>query len=243
MQSRTRRTLWILFTTLLLAALAFGLGWSKLFALEAVSITGTNQVKLVEAQLKAAGSKLVIGQPLARINPKTEENTLTNLEWIASADLSRNWWTGRVTLHITPRIPVAVYADVNAGNSSPRYLAKNGVEFSSPQSFSNLAKISMISKISIGTKSKGERKSIANFVANLSTEIVAAMTGLEIAGNDVILMETNFREPTLTITWGARNSTADIEVKSRVLMGLLALPENKKITEIDLSIADSPIVK
>jgi len=240
LQSRTRRALWILFITLLLAALAFGLGWSKLFALEAVSITGTNQVELVEAQLEAAESKLVIGQPLARINPRTEENTVTNLEWIASADLSRNWWTGRVTLHITPRIPVAVYADADGGNSSPRYLAKNGFEFSSPQSFSNLAKISMIS---IGAKSKGERKAIANFVANLSTEIVAAMTGLEIAGNDVILMETNFREPTLEITWGARNSAADIEVKSRVLMGLLALPENKKITEIDLSIADSPIVK
>ena len=237
MQSRTRRTLWILFITLLLAALAFGLGWSKLFALEAVSITGTNQVKLIEAQLEAAESKLVIGQPLARINPRTEENTVTNLEWIASADLSRNWWTGRVTLHITPRIPVAVYADADGGNSSPRYLAKNGFEFSSPQSFSNLA------KISIRAKTQGVRREIANFVANLSTEIVAAMTGLEIAGNDVILMETNFREPTLEITWGARNSAADIEVKSRVLMGLLALPENKKITEIDLSIADSPIVK
>ena len=237
MQSRTRRTLWILFTTLLLAALTFGLGWSKLFALEAVSITGTNQVKLIEAQLEAAESKLVIGQPLARINPRTEENTVTNLEWIASADLSRNWWTGRVTLHITPRIPVAVYADVNGDSGAPRYLAANGVEFSSPQSFSNLA------KISIRAKTQGVRREIANFVANLSTEIVAAMTGLEIAGNDVILMETNFREPTLEITWGARNSAADIEVKSRVLMGLLALPENKKITEIDLSIADSPIVK
>ena len=237
MQSRTRRTLWILFTTLLLAALTFGLGWSKLFALEAVSITGTNQVKLIEAQLEAAESKLVIGQPLARINPRTEENTVTNLEWIASADLSRNWWTGRVTLHITPRIPVAVYADVNGDSGAPRYLAANGVEFSSPQSFSNLA------KISIRAKTQGVRREIANFVANLSTEIVAAMTGLEIAGNDVILMETNFREPTLTITWGSRNSAADIEVKSVVLMGLLALPENKKITEIDLSIADSPIVK
>lgn len=237
MQSRNKRALWILGTTFLLAALAFGLGWSKIFALEAVSITGTNQIKLVEAQLEAAESKLVIGQPLARINPRTEENIITDLEWVASVDLSRNWWTGRVTLHITPRIPVAVYADVNGVNSAPRYLAANGVEFSSPQSFSNLA------KISIRAKTQGVRREIANFVANLPTEIVAAMTGLEIAGNDVVVMATNFRNPILAITWGSRNSAADIEVKSRVLMGLLALPENKKITEIDLSIADSPIVK
>ena len=237
MQSRTKRTLWTLLTGLLIAALAFGLGWSKLLALEAVTITGTNQLILIENQLKAAESKLVIGQPLARINPRTEENTVTDLEWVASANLSRNWWTGRVRLHVTPRIPVAVYADVNDANGSPKYLAKNGVEFSSPQSFSNLA------KISIGTKSKGERKEIAMFIANLSAEIVAGMTRLEIAGNKVILMETNFRKPSLTIIWGARNSVTDIEVKSVVLMGLLALPENKKITEIDLSIADSPIVK
>jgi len=237
LQSKTKRALWILFTTLLLAVLAYGLGWSKLFALEALSITGTNQVKLVEAQLEAAESKLVIGQPLARINPRTEENTVTNLEWIASTDLSRNWWTGRVTLHITPRIPIAVYVDVNGDSGAPRYLAANGVEFSSPQSFSNLA------KISIRAKTQGVRREIAIFVANLPTEIISAMTGLEIAGNDVVVMETNFRNPILAITWGSRNSAADIEVKGRVLMGLLALPENKKITEIDLSSADSPIVK
>ena len=240
MQSRTKRNLWILIFIILTAALSYGLGWSKLLALETVTITGTNQVKLIEAQLKAAESKLVIGQPLARINPRTEENIVKDLEWIASADLSRNWWTGRVTLHVMPQIPVAEYADVKGANGSPRYLAKNGVEFSSPQRFSNLAKISMIST---GPKSKGERRAIANFIANLSPEIVTGMTGLEIAANDVILMETNFRKPTLTITWGAGNSATDIEVKSVVLMGLLALPENKKITEIDLSTADSPIVK
>lgn len=237
MQSRTKRALWILFTTLLLAALAFGLGWSKLFVLESLTINGTNQIKLIEAQLQAAESKLVIGQPLARINPRTEENIVTDLEWIASAGLSRNWWTGRVTLHITPRIPIAVYVDVIGDTGAPRYLAANGVEFSSPQSFSNLA------KISIRAKTQGVRREIANFVANLPTEIVSAMTGLEIAGDDVVVMETNFRNPNLGITWGSRNSAADIEIKGRVLMGLLALPENKKITEIDLSIADSPIVK
>jgi cell division protein FtsQ len=240
LQSRIKRTLWILVFIILTSALSYGLGWSKLLALETVTITGTNQIKLIENQLKAAESKLIIGQPLARINPRTEENTIEDLEWIASADLSRNWWTGKVTVQVTPQIPVAIYTDVKGVDGAPRYLAKNGVEFSSPQTFSNLAKISMIST---GPKSKGERRAIGNFVANLSTEIVTGMTGLEIARNNVILMETNFRKPSLTITWGARNSATDIEVKSVVLMGLLALPENKKITEIDLSIADSPIVK
>lgn len=241
MQGRRKRALWIIFSTLLIAALSFGLGWSKLFAVESLTITGTNQVKLIKGQLKAAESKLILGEPLARINPRTEENTVTELEWIASARLSRNWWSGKVTLQITPRIPVAVYANANSDgngeNIATRYLAKDGVEFSSPQSFSNLA------TISLGANSRGERKAIANFVANLPIEIVAAMIGLEIAGDGVILMETNFRAPALTITWGQRNSAADIEVKSLVLRGLLALPENKKITEIDLSIADSPIVK
>lgn len=237
MQSRTRRTLWIFFSIVLISALSFGLGWSKLFALESLTITGTNQVKLIESQLKSAESKLVKGEPLARINPRTEENIVTDLEWIESAHLSRNWFSGKVTIEIKPRIPVAVYADLIGDGGAPRYLAASGIEFSSPQSFSNLA------KISIRANTQGVRREIGNFVANLPTEIVTAMTGLEIAGNDAVVMMTNFRNPTLAITWGARNSAADIEVKSRVLMGLLALPENKKISEIDLSIAQSPFVK
>jgi hypothetical protein len=56
-------------------------------------------------------------------------------------------------------------------------------------------------------------------------------------------MQLGHGKRTLSVNWGAGNSTTDIAVKSKVLVGLLALPENKKISEVDLSIANSPIVR
>jgi hypothetical protein len=56
-------------------------------------------------------------------------------------------------------------------------------------------------------------------------------------------MATDLRKPTLRINWGSGNSSEEIVVKSNVLKGLLNLPENKKITYADLTVASAPIVK
>jgi hypothetical protein len=56
-------------------------------------------------------------------------------------------------------------------------------------------------------------------------------------------MVTDLRKPALRINWGESNSADEIVVKSNVLKGLLNLPENKKITYIDLTVTNAPIVK
>jgi hypothetical protein len=56
-------------------------------------------------------------------------------------------------------------------------------------------------------------------------------------------MSTNLRKPVLRINWGSANTPAEIVVKSTVLTGLLRLPENKRISQVDLTNANSPIVK
>jgi hypothetical protein len=56
-------------------------------------------------------------------------------------------------------------------------------------------------------------------------------------------MVTDLRKPALRINWGESNSPEEIVVKSNVLKGLLNLPENKKITFVDLTVTNAPIVK
>lgn len=136
---------------------------------------------------------------------------------------------------IIERTPVAVFKDV-ARSGEPRYLASDGFEFSSPKKFNDLA------EISLSEKSPGERRLIANFVSQLSPELVGSLLGLEISAGNEVKMQISHGKKSISVNWGSGNSAADIAVKSKVLMGLLALPENKKIAEVDLTIANSPIV-
>ena len=64
----------------LLGGLIYVLGWSSLVTIQGVEITGTNQSNLISAQLLAGKSNLILGEPLARMNPKHEENLITDLE-------------------------------------------------------------------------------------------------------------------------------------------------------------------
>ena len=239
MRTKSKLVLRIFIAIVVLAALAYGLGWSKLISVKSISMSGTELTSVVEAQLDSGESKLVVGTPLARINLRTEENLITNLEWVASAKISRNWLSGALDVQITERIPVAVFSmsATETQTSSPRYLASDGVEFSSPKRFEDLA------RISLGNKSLNQRRQVATFVANLSSDLVQNLTGLQITKSGAILMNSNLRESGLTVNWGAGNSPTDVKVKSRVLVGLLGLPENKKISQIDLTSAQFPIVK
>jgi len=233
---KDRRLILVVSLIVITSALAYGLGWSKILAVDSISITGTEQSSLITSQLVAGESKIRVGEPLARINPRTESNLIEDLEWIAGANVSRNWWSGEVKIQITERVPVAVFKESLASND-PKYLTSDGVEFSSPQKFSNLA------EISLGQSSKSERRRIASFVSHLPPGLVGSLLGLEISTDREIGMQMSQGKKTLSVNWGAGNSATDIAVKSKVLVGLLALPENKKISEVDLSIANSPIVR
>ena len=236
MPIKARRLIFVVSLIAIISALAYGLGWSKILAVDSISITGTEQSSLITSKLVAGESKIRVGEPLARINPRTESNLIEDLEWIAGANVSRNWWSGEVKIQIIERVPVAVFKESLASND-PKYLTSDGVEFSSPQKFSNLA------EISLGQSSKIERRTIASFVSHLPSELVGSLLGLQISADREIGMQMGHGKKTLSVNWGAGNSTTDIAVKSKVLVGLLALPENKKISEVDLSIANSPIVR
>ena len=240
MGSRFNRIRIAFFVTSILGGLIYVLGWSSLLTIQAVEIKGTNQGNLISAQLLAGRSNLVLGEPLARMNPKHEENLITDLEWVKEAQVSRNWWTREVQVLVTPKIPIAIFKIAGAASTNPRYLASDGTDFSSPQNFTNLATISLISN---GQNLVGQRRIIASFVASLPADLIPGLENLEITKKGEVIMATELRKPALRINWGSSNSSEEIVIKSNVLKDLLGLPENKKITYVDLTVANAPIVK
>ena len=240
MGSRFNRIRIAFFVTSILGGLIYVLGWSSLLTIQAVEIKGTNQGNLISAQLLAGRSNLVLGEPLARMNPKHEENLITDLEWVKEAQVSRNWWTRDVQVLVTPKIPIAIFKIAGAASTNPRYLASDGTDFSSPQNFTNLATISLISN---GQNLVGQRRIIASFVASLPADLIPGLENLEITKKGEVIMATELRKPALRINWGSSNSSEEIVIKSNVLKDLLGLPENKKITYVDLTVANAPIVK
>jgi cell division septal protein FtsQ len=238
--SRFNRIRIAFFVTSILGGLIYVLGWSSLLTIQAVEIKGTNQGNLISAQLLAGRSNLVLGEPLARMNPKHEENLITDLEWVKEAQVSRNWWTREVQVLVTPKIPIAIFKIAGAASTNPRYLASDGTDFSSPQNFTNLATISLISN---GQNLVGQRRIIASFVASLPADLIPGLENLEITKKGEVIMATELRKPALRINWGSSNSSEEIVIKSNVLKDLLGLPENKKITYVDLTVANAPIVK
>lgn len=240
MGSRFNRIRIVFLVTSILGGLIYVLGWSSLLTIQAVEIKGTNQGNLISAQLLAGRSNLVLGEPLARINPKHEENLITDLEWVKQTEVSRNWWTREVQVLVTPKIPIAIFKIAGAASTNPRYLASDGTDFSSPQNFSNLATISLINN---GQNLVGQRRIIAGFVASLPADLIPGLENLEITKKGEVIMATKLRKPALRINWGSSNSSEEILIKSNVLKDLLDLPENKKITYVDLTVANAPIVK
>jgi cell division septal protein FtsQ len=239
-RSKSRRFGLTFFSFSLLGGLIYVLGWSSLVTIQGVEFKGTNQSNLISAQLMAGESNLLLNKPLARMNPKHEENLITDLEWVASAQVTRNWWSRQVTVSITPKIPIAIFKIAGENPSQPRYLASDGSDFSSPQNFTNLATVSLVNR---GGNLVAQRRIIAGFVGNLPADLISGLKNLEVTKTGEILMATDLRKPGFQINWGSANSPEEIVVKSNVLKGLLELPENKKISFVDLSLANAPIVK
>lgn len=69
MQTRVKRFIRTILVAAVIALLAYGLGWSKIIAVDSIVISGTEESKLVNSQLVAGESKIKKGEPLARINP------------------------------------------------------------------------------------------------------------------------------------------------------------------------------
>ena len=222
MFSRKHRLITI-FIILLTAGLAYLLGWSNALTIKAISYAGA-PTKSSEALVKNL-TDLEVGQRLARIETRKIAARLQTLPWIESADLSRNWISGKIKIEVTPRLPIATFNGQLMDASGKRFELPGGFKSKLPSVFARDAK-SGLAAINLFTK--------------LPTEFSTRTSAFTAISPENINFKISEGKRSLMVIWG---SDTEIDLKLKVYKALVALPENSKIKKIDLTEPRSPIVK
>jgi len=222
MFSRKHRLVTI-FIILLTAGLAYLLGWSNVLTIKEISYSGA-PTKSSEALVKNL-TNLEVGQRLARIETRKIAARLQTLPWIESADLSRNWISGKIKIEVTSRLPIATFNGQLMDASGKRFELPGGFKSELPSVFARDAK-SGLAAIKLFTKLPIEFSTRTSAFTAISPENI----NFKIAEGKRSLM----------VIWG---SDTEIDLKLKIYKALVALPENSKVKKIDLTEPRSPIVK
>ena len=207
----------ILFVSgVLLISATYVLGWSSLFTVSSVEIIGT------KSQLS---SNISVGDRLARIEPRAVAANFEDLDWVADAQVSRNWVSGKVTIEITERTPVAIF-NKTVIDSTGKSFALRGTPSST------LVQIQAVD-LTAATKA-------VTFFSSLPADLKSALKVVKVRGTGALVLEVDNAGKNLEIRWG---NDGDNELKLKVYRALIALPENAEIKRVDVSAPHAPIVK
>jgi cell division septal protein FtsQ len=199
-----------------LAAATYILGYSTFFTVSAVEVIGST---------KPINTGITKGQKLARVEPRTVATKLEELDWVESADVSRNWINGKVVVELKPRTPIATFQN--------QVLDSTGASFV-PQG----ARPAGLIEIQAGSVEDAS-KAVA-FLAELPEELNSTLTVVKVrsTGALVLIMESEGKK--IELRWGTNSEN---ELKLKVYKALIALPENANIKRVDVSAPHAPIVK
>ena len=200
----------------LLAGSAYVLGYSTFFTVSSVEVIGSEQ---------PINTGIVKGQKLARVEPRAIATKLEKLDWVKSADVSRNWINGKVVVELTSRTPIATYEnkviDSTAASFVPQGIRPEGL-------------------IQIQAASLDDAKKAVNFLMQLPEELKSTLTVVKVRGSGALVLITQNNGKAIEIRWG---SNSENELKLKVYKALIALPENANIKRVDVSAPNAPIVK
>jgi cell division septal protein FtsQ len=199
-----------------LAAATYILGYSTFFTVSAVEVIGST---------KPINTGITKGQKLARVEPRTVATKLEELDWVESADVSRNWINGKVVVELKQRTPIATFQN--------QVLDSTGASFV-PQG----ARPAGLIEIQAGSVEDAS-KAVA-FLAELPEELNSTLTVVKVrsTGALVLIMESEGKK--IELRWGTNSEN---ELKLKVYKALIALPENANIKRVDVSAPHAPIVK
>lgn len=222
---RHKRELFLGFTVLLVATLAFIFGWTNLFTVQNVSVSGSPSAEITkQVELIADIQK---GEKLARIEPRniSTKLALAGIDWIKSVKISRNWISRSVVINLSARQPIAFIGD--------QYVDSTGVLFTSPISINKpLPEVS-------ASDTSARVSAIALYLAlplEFSEKILKVSTS---SSNNFQLLLENKKE-NLRINWGSNSNNG---VKVKIYKALIELSENKNINQMDVSDPTKPTVK
>lgn len=210
------RRLTLLVGAVVLAAATYVLGYSSLFTVSAVEVVGSkNQIN----------PGISIGQKLARVEPRAIAAKFETLDWVESANVSRNWINGKVTIELIERTPVAIFNNQVIDSTGKSFALRS--ERSAPL-------------VQIQAPDLEAAVSAVSFFTSLPEELKSALTVVKVRSTGALVLEINNAGKNLEIRWG---TNSDNELKLKVYKALLALPENSAIKRVDLSAPHAPIVK
>ena len=213
---------------LLFAVGSYLLGWSSLFTVSQVEIKGAPTPSSEQEISKKLN--LPIGQKLARVDSRALSLRLKSAGWIESADISRNWISGKVEVNLHPRIAVAIY---NEPGKPQVALDASGEIFTVP----GAPPVGLPSVVATSVESG---LAAIKVFTEMPKEFSTGIDRLSAARATNLLIYGKFNGQTLRIIWGDGENTS---LKIKVINALLEQPENKSIRMIDVTAPHAPIVK
>jgi cell division septal protein FtsQ len=195
---------------------SYALGWSTLFTVSSVEIKGTDQF---------LPQSVKVGEKLARVEPRAVAATYENFAFVQDAQVSRNWISGKVTISITTRTPVAIFNNQAIDDSGKAFVVKGNLPAALPQIQASNVEIAVTA---------------VEFMTSLPDEIRSNLKILKVRSTGAYVMDVDVEGRKVEVRWGF---ATDNELKAKVYKALLAQPENAKLKRMDLSAPHAPIVK
>ena len=200
----------------LLAGAAYVLGYSTLFTVSSVEVIGST---------RPLNTGITKGQKLARVEPRAVATQLEKLDWVKSAEISRNWINGKVVVELTSRTPIATFEN--------RVIDSMGASFV-PQGRRPEGLV-LIQAANLEDAKEGVK-----FLTQLPEELKSSLTVVKVRSTGALVLISQNNGKAIEIRWG---SDSENELKLKVYKALIALPENADIKRVDVSAPNAPIVK
>jgi cell division septal protein FtsQ len=235
---RIRRLLTTFSVVTLISAAAYILGWSSFLTVSEVSIEGTQSTQVVINKLITDGIAPVIGSKLARVDTRAIKHTISKLDWISQGNISRNWFSKKISIEVVERVAVA--KAITAQGITVNF-DNTGTVFT-PTSDTQLLMQYSLPQVTLQGGSKEELTSVALLLEQIPVDLNYLITDLEsisVSKSGYIQMKTQVNKISVQINWG---KAEEVKQKCSVLIALLKLPENQGIKKVDLSQPSAPIV-
>ena len=201
---------------IIVGAASYALGWSTLFTVSSVEVTGTDQ-RLPQS--------IKVGEKLARVEPRAVAATYEKFAFVQDAQVSRNWISGKVTISITSRTPVAIFNNQAIDDSGKAFVVKGQLPAALPQIQASSVEIAVAA---------------VEFMKSLPEEIRSNLKILKVRSTGAYVMDVDVQGRKVEVRWGFATEN---ELKAKVYKALLEQPENAKLKRMDLSAPHAPIVK
>ncbi len=218
-----RKLLFLLLTALLITGLTYALGWSNLFTVSAIEVRGAPTKE--SSHLIELATGITSGQKLARVEPRAIAARISGADWIESADVSRNWISGKISVTVIPRKAIAKVNSLFMDTSGKTFVVTGPQPQGMPEVLASDAAAAFAGvKLLIG----------------LPQDLREKVEVVEVRSTDMFVFRVNEKGHVIEVQWGADRENS---LKTKVYQVLIALPENSKIKRMDLSAPRVPIVK